>query len=584
MTFPYEKTVSGQVTRMFPSEFEALVTRLNERMFARLEEETDARRRARIFAFPQQVASLRDSLAQYLNDLFAVKSGDQRILLRGVYFTSGTQEGTPIDRLLGAIGRGFRVAPEAVVAPGGRGKAYFVERLLTQVLIGESGLAGVNRRLEMRTAGLQLATYAGLVILTVLGVMVLSVSYRRNAEYLADMEREVTRLRAVPAARSVTSVQGLLPRLDAIRAVVTSANRHNDSVPWGMRWGLYQGRAMANAAQDAYLLELDASLLDFVAARLQQRLVQYGSEPEKLYEYLKAYLMLGQPEHMNEKHLQYLVNLEWSPANGVPHDVGASLTQHFQTLLDSDERLRPVPINASLVSQACSTVRRASMGRIMYSWLRETYASNDSQGVRLDVAGGVATTQVITRKSGVSLSQPLPSLFSRSAFEKITGSDLPELVEEFSKDNWVCDGGSDLGDRTRLQGELTNIYQQEYIAAWDAVVNDLVIVTPSTVDGMADLLGVLGGPTSPPEESPGRHHGKHPAGRARQGRGAGRPRHPCQGQVVRRSRHDDVQAGAGGRCAVDAGGPGDGALQGPSSPGRGGGRQDADRGFVEPVA
>ena len=99
------------------------------------------------------MASLRDSLAQYLTDVFAAKSDDQRILLRGVYFTSGTQEGTPIDRLLGAIGRGFRVAPDAVVAPGGRGKAYFVERLLTQVLIGESGLAGVNRRLEMRTAG-----------------------------------------------------------------------------------------------------------------------------------------------------------------------------------------------------------------------------------------------------------------------------------------------------------------------------------------------------------------------------------------------------------------------------------------------
>ena len=496
VTFPYDKTVSGQATRTFPSEFEALVTRLNERLFARLEDETDARRRARIFAFPQQVASLRDSLSQYITDLFATKSDDHRILLRGVYLTSGTQEGTPIDRLLGAIGRGFRVAPEAV-APGGRGKAYFVERLLTQVLINESGLAGVNRQLELRKAGAQLATYAGLVILTVVGVMVLSVSYRRNAEYLAGMEREVGRLRSVPPARSVTSVQGLLPRLDAIRAVVTAADKYNDSVPWGMRWGLYQGRAMANAARDAYLLELDASLLDFVAARLQQRLVQYGGEPEKLYEYLKAYLMLGQPEHMNEKHLQYLVNLEWSPANGVPHAIGTSLTQHFQALLDSDERLRPVPINAALVSQACNTVRRASMGRIMYSWLRQTYASNDSQGVRLDVAGGVATTQVIARKSGASLSQPLPSLFSRSAFEKITGSDLPELVEEFSKDNWVCDGGSDVGDRARLQNEVTNIYQQDYIAAWDAVVNDLVIVTPSTVDGMADLLGVLGGPTSP---------------------------------------------------------------------------------------
>ena len=565
VTFPYEQTVSGQAARTFPSEFEALVTRLNERLFARLEEETDARRRARIFAFPQQIASLRDSLASYLTDVFAATSYDQRILLRGVYFTSGTQEGTPIDRLLGAIGRGFRVAPEAVAPPGGRGKAYFVEKLLTQVVLGESGLAGVNRRFEMRTAGLQLAAYAGLVVLTVFGVMVLSMSYRRNSEYLADMDREVARLRAVPAARTVTSAQGLLPRLDAIRGVVTAANRYNDSVPWGMSWGLYQGRAMANAARDAYLLELDASLLPFVAARLQQRLVQYGGEPEKLYEYLKAYLMLGQPEHVNEKHLQYLVNLEWSPANGVPDAAGKSLTQHFQALLDSEDRLRPVAINPSLVSQACSTVKRASLGRIMYSWLRETYASNDSQGVRLDVAGGVAAAQVIKRKSGIDLSQPVPSLFSRGAFEKITGSDLPELVDEFAKDNWVCDGGSNF-DKARLQGELTNVYQQEYIGAWDAVLNDLMIVDALHRGRHGRSPRRARRPDVAAQEPARRHHREHPAGAACQG--SQRQRHPGKGQVLCGSGDDDLQAGADGRATGDAWRAGDGAFQGHPPAGR----------------
>ena len=70
-----------------------------------------------------------------------------------MYLTSGTQDGTQIDRLLGAIGRRFGVAADAVAPAAGRGKAFFVERLLKQVVIGESGLAGVNRRLEMRNAG-----------------------------------------------------------------------------------------------------------------------------------------------------------------------------------------------------------------------------------------------------------------------------------------------------------------------------------------------------------------------------------------------------------------------------------------------
>ena len=139
------------------------MARLNERVFARLEEERDVRRRAE---------DLRVSRSRWRRCAMRSRSSsprssrstrfDQQILLRGVYFTSGTQEGTPIDRLLGAIGRRFGVAPDAVVPPAGRGKAYFIERLLKEVLLAESGLAGVNRRLEVQKAALQLGAYAAM--------------------------------------------------------------------------------------------------------------------------------------------------------------------------------------------------------------------------------------------------------------------------------------------------------------------------------------------------------------------------------------------------------------------------------------
>ena len=62
-----------------------------------------------------------------------------------------------------------------------------------------------------------------------------------------------------------------------------SANRYRDDTPWAMRWGLYQGDSIGNAARDAYVRELDGTLLPRVAARIEERLVEFAPEPEKLY-------------------------------------------------------------------------------------------------------------------------------------------------------------------------------------------------------------------------------------------------------------------------------------------------------------
>ena len=66
VTFPYEQTLNGESTQRFVPEFEALITRLNERLFTRLDEDRDVRRRTTVFAFPQQMAALRDPLAQFV--------------------------------------------------------------------------------------------------------------------------------------------------------------------------------------------------------------------------------------------------------------------------------------------------------------------------------------------------------------------------------------------------------------------------------------------------------------------------------------------------------------------------------------
>ncbi len=300
VTFSRQETMGGGAAKALGPELDALMVRLNERLYARLEEETDARRRTKVFGFPQQMAALTPLVSEFVGEVFGSTRFDKRILLRGVYFTSGTQEGTPIDRLLSSIGRRFGMASEAVApAAAGRGKAYFIESLLKRVLIGESGVAGLNWRQELRLGAVQLGAYIAMVTAAVLGVILLSVSFRANRVYLAEVSASVDALDRAPRAVAGAPLAMMMPRLDAVREVSETANRHRDRAPWSMRWGLFQGTSVGNSARDAYASQLRNALLPFLVERIERRLTDFAGEPDKLYEYLKAYLMLGYPEHLD---------------------------------------------------------------------------------------------------------------------------------------------------------------------------------------------------------------------------------------------------------------------------------------------
>ena len=495
VTFPYDDTVKGSAAPSFPAEFDALVARLNERLLPRLEEERDVRRRAKVFGFPQQMAVLRDPLSQFVSDVFASTRFDQQLLLRGVYFTSGTQEGTPIDRILGALSRQFAMAPDAMVSTGGRGKAYFIERLLTDVIFTESGLAGVNRRVEVQKAAAQLAAYVAMLLVGLIGVIGLTASYRSNRAYLTGIDRDVSELRSSSAAAG--SLDSQLPRLDAIRAVVDSATRYEDGPPLSMRWGLYQGDSVGNAARDAYARELNAVFLPQVTARFKQRLTRHAAEPEKLYEYLKGYLMLGDPKRLDAEQLQYLADQEWDSSYGSVPQVRESVAKHFRSLLESGKVAKRT-LDDAVITQTRNTLMQASKGGLVYRYLRIKYADDSARALRLDVEAGAGADRVLRRKSGLSLSMPLPSLYSKDVFNEVVSSGMNDLVKQFAAEQWVWGNQAPAitGSQT-LTGEVLDVYEKDYIAFWDRIIQEIEPVPLGSLTNTKEALAILSGPTSP---------------------------------------------------------------------------------------
>ncbi len=185
-------------------EFSALAKRLNDSLIDRMQQERDPQRRALIYSLPQQFEALREPLEDLLQKVFASTRFEQVALLRGVYLTSGTQEGSPLDRVLGALGRSLGLERKLLAPQRPSGKSFFLSRLLKEVVFAEANLAGTNRRWENRRAFLHVAVL-GIAGLVVAGALVAwSISYARNKAYVAQVGE-----RLKPIAKSVANVDAM---------------------------------------------------------------------------------------------------------------------------------------------------------------------------------------------------------------------------------------------------------------------------------------------------------------------------------------------------------------------------------------
>ena len=90
-------------------------------------------------------------------------------MLRGVYFTSGTQEGTPIDRLTGSLSRAFGLDQRRLpsLRPE-QGKSYFLGGLLRNVIFGEAMLVSEPPKAARRRMLLRAGAFAAVALVCIL--------------------------------------------------------------------------------------------------------------------------------------------------------------------------------------------------------------------------------------------------------------------------------------------------------------------------------------------------------------------------------------------------------------------------------
>jgi type VI secretion system protein ImpL len=509
-TFAHDPRPGADLMAEFPGEYAALAKRLRERLIERMEAEPDALKRAAIFAFPQQFEGLKGLLGGFVEQVFGGSGQiDERALLRGVYFTSGTQEGTPIDRVLGTLARTFGVERKLAAPAAARGKSFFLHRLLKQVVFGEQSLVGNNREVETRRKRLRWIGFAAVGAASAAVIAAWTISYFGNQRYIADIEAKLPDLKrsvdAMPASGSSDPTPLPMP-LAQVRDAAQPAGFGLDAPPLSLAFGLFQGDKLDAGAQASYNRLLNRTLAPAVARRLAEQLRSANRENlEFAYEALKAYLMLYTPDRLDPAALSQWIQIDWdtnlAPTLGA--EQLAALKNHLDALLARGGLDPGVPMDKNLVAGVREMLGAFPLEYRIFSRLRRAHLGSDLPEFTVAAAAGPQAPTVFVRNSGQPLTRGVPGLYTKEGYRKAFQTSVQKLADQLAAEEaWVLGTGN--ADRAKQQAadrelpdRVRRLYLEAYVKEWDAFLADVRLVKLGGLERSIAVARVLSAVDSP---------------------------------------------------------------------------------------
>lgn len=433
-------------------------------------------------------------------------------MLRGVYFTSGTQEGTAFDRVMGAIKRYLQVnAPPA--PPPGPGKSYFLKELLQQVIFRDAGVAGTNLRWYRRKRAIDLAGYGliGVLLVVVLGACVNS--WRNNRDYVAEVDTNAKAFNKAAArgelptvVDSNSDIASSLPVLDRLRDLPKSSHFDIGDPPMGYRFGLYQGEKLQAATDGVYQRALEGVLLPQAAQRVEQALREASkTDAEYSYEALKAYLMLYDAERYDADFLQawLLTDVDRKIGAGLTREQRTNLESHLKALFAERVVTSPFAKDDRLVTETRNRLAGVPLAQRAYARLRRILLqTSPPNAFSIAEAAGAESALVIKRTSGKPLTDGIPTLFTYRGYWDIFDKRMAETTLALEQeDRWVLQirapGMADITSRELLLREVRRLYLTDYIRVWDDYLLDVRLADSRSLLQSIQMTRVLSTSESP---------------------------------------------------------------------------------------
>lgn len=487
-SFTQSKTDKNNgVLDQYESQFKALIKRASERVLNRLNAERDPQRRAMVYDFPQQMWGAGGRIHNFLKDIFIPNQYEQPAMLRGVYFVSSTQSATPANWVNGVIPPEY-CSPPPVSMVDTQPKSFFVNRLFKDMIFSEANLASINSKVDRRFRW----TYRLITLFVSLmfgsAVFAWYVSYENNTSYITSVYKHIEDYKKLTQG-------GLNPKrdwdmlaagLDKLRTMPTGFDKGAEEYPVDMGFGLYQGYKVGAQARVTYIKALQQFYMPALSRLLARQIDLAGNNDEYLYEALRFYLMMFNPDKMDKTNFSLWVKTLLNKQ--LPGDqsklLRETLNKHLQTALS--EQVSPPVVDLIRVKKAREILIRTPLDVRLYRRIKNDFLHDNP--AQFSVAGvlGKKADMLFYRRSGKSLEEGIPVLFTYKGFHTGFNRQNKKLTKRLADERWIygesIKNNLDKTNVAAISKRVEEYYFNEYINRWNALMNDLVLKSFSTAN------------------------------------------------------------------------------------------------------
>ncbi|MFK7991810.1 MAG: ImcF-related family protein, partial [Sandaracinaceae bacterium] len=247
---------------------------------------------------------------EFVHHLFLENVFKETPRFRGVYFTSGTQEGRPIDRVMSAMAEAFGQPEVQLPAPQVESKSYFLRDMFLGIVFRDGDAAMLSpdqlRRRRRRTY-----LTAGVIFALAMGISGLpALAWAMNRSYLDETEEVISD--ANQATGDTTEGPASAAQLTALYDRAHQLDEYDDDgPPMHMQLGMYQDDVFPHV-RDLYLQQFHDRVLDPMLTAEAQSMIAFGQrmqafntppdaeEMGAMYDRLKVHLLLTEHGELAE--------------------------------------------------------------------------------------------------------------------------------------------------------------------------------------------------------------------------------------------------------------------------------------------